>query len=231
MSFRSKQVVCGALIALGFIVSTGRVRGQATPMQRVVAADASLTPGLTNEGARQYLRAWDAGLAELVRQGVFRTVRRESDAQVLGRQHERLAQFYRGVRVFGADMTRQTGMFGQVVTIVGTYFPDIAADVTAGIPAADAAKALTAAGGGILQPSTTPELMILPMNDGTYPLVWRGRVLTSNGRRQIFIDATTGAEVFSYNDAWSQGPLKGAVGGGFGVIGDRLKVQSQLMAG
>ena len=66
---------------------------------------------------------------------VATSIRRESDRIVAGRRHERLAQFHRGVRVFGGEVVRQTNFFGQVVSIFGTYYPDIAIAVTPAVTA------------------------------------------------------------------------------------------------
>jgi len=190
-----------------------------------------MTPGTTNTVALAALRSWNNNITAMTNAGQLRSMRRESDRIVAGRRHERLAQFHRGVRVFGGEVVRQTNFFGQVVSIFGTYYPDIAIAVTPAVTAAIAPKVLAAAGHGTVVVGTAPELTVLPMDDGTYRLTWSARVIDAGDETRVFVDATTGQEVFSYNDTWTQNGLRGAVGSGTGVAGDPLKIQSELLNG
>ena len=57
---------------------------------------------------------------------------RRDDLLLAGRLHERYDQFYRGVRVFGADMAQQLNR-GQLVSAYGNVFEGIDVDTTPSI--------------------------------------------------------------------------------------------------
>jgi thermolysin len=229
--FRRVSIPILAAAALWAAATVQPAHGQGPRPQRVAAGDASMTPGTTNSAALAALRSWNTSVTAMTNAGQLRSIRRESDPTVAGRRHERLAQFHRGVRVFGGEMVRQTNFFGQVVSISGSYYPDIGIDVTPAVAAAIAPATLAAAGHGTVLPGTAPELTVLPLDDGTYRLTWSARVTTGGDLTRLFVDAMTGREVFSYDDAWAQNGLHGAVGSGTGVAGDPLKMQAQLLNG
>src|SRR5262245_48589366 len=62
------------------------------------------------------LRDWDRQLDSMARGGELRVRQRLPDLLVPGRSHERMAQYYKGVRVFGGDVVRQFASNGQVVS-------------------------------------------------------------------------------------------------------------------
>ena len=74
----------------------------------------------------------------MVRDGALQIRRTDADTLIPTRTHERMDQYYKGVRVFGGDVTRQTAG-GLTVSIFGTHYADIALDVTPALSAADAA--------------------------------------------------------------------------------------------
>src|SRR5262245_14265317 len=85
--------------------------GQAPTPRRIVASEISLTSAASDAQALAALRAADQQVTASVATGDLRTRSREADALMTGRTHERLAQFHRGVPVFGADVTRQINAF------------------------------------------------------------------------------------------------------------------------
>lgn len=220
-----------AATALWAAATVQPAHGQGPRLQRVAAGDASMTPGTTNAAALAALRSWNTNITAMANGGQLRSIRGEWDPLVAGRRHERLAQFYRGVRVYGGEMVRQTNFFGQVVSIFGSYYPNITIDTTPAISASVAPGVIAGAGLGTVRPGTTPELTVLPIDDGSFRLTWSARVLTTGKPRRIFVDAKTGEEVFGYDDLRTQKGLPGSVGSGTGVIGDLLKVQSQSSGG
>ena len=230
--------VYGRLITLGvaltLVLSAGRVHTQ-TPSRavRIVASAHALTSGDTDSGALAGLRAWDTQLTALARSGNLVRTAVATDTLVSGRVHERYVQRHLGVRVVGADLTRQLNEFGQAESIFGTYYPDIAIDVTPLINSGRAATLLGAAGHGAVPASARwkpVELVVLPMDDGTFRLTWNGRVVSAvDGHvRQIFVDARSGETLLSYDDTQTQSPASGK---GFGVLGDLKKVSTDLVGG
>ncbi|HET7220428.1 MAG TPA: M4 family metallopeptidase [Vicinamibacterales bacterium] len=150
------------------------------------------------------------------RAGELRLRMSRVDALVRGRTHERLDQYYRGVRVFGGDVAQQLNG-GQVVSLYGNVYDDIAIDPSPAL-APDEARTIVEAKAGV-DIGRRPELVVLP-RDGGYTLTWRVRAATGEDVREYFVDAHTGAIAFEYSDLKTQG----AVGRGTGVLGDTKKI-------
>jgi thermolysin len=144
-----------------------------------------------------------------------RTVR--VDPLVRGRTHERFDQYYRGVRVFGADVAQQL-IGGQIVSVFGNVYENIDIDPSPTV-AADRARATVAALAGV-EIGREPELVVLPTDRGAFALTWRIRAATGADVREYFVDAHTGAVVLDYSDLKTQS----AVGQGTGVLGDSKKI-------
>jgi thermolysin len=220
----SLAVVCLAA-ALGV---TAPILAQSPAVGRRVKATAgSLDARVSPQAALDELRLWDAAVVGWMRAGDLSRVSIEQDLKVPGRTIERLAQRYRGVPVFGADLVRQTNAWGQPESIFGTFYPDIDLTIAPGLPPDRARDALMVATKGVLGPDEVPELHILATTGG-YRLTWTARVFSPfNGLvRRVFVDADTGAVVWWYDDAWTQValPPNAFVGDGFGAINDRLKL-------
>ena len=182
----------------------------------------NLTPGVAilTQSIPQ-LRDWDVRIDRMLRSGELRVRQRRDDALIEGRVHERADQYHRGVRVFGADVARQF-QNGQLVSVFGTFYPEIDADTTPRLNE-DQARAIAVAragitGGGAIR----PELVILPVGEG-FHLTWRVRVASPNDIRQYFVDARGGAIVLDYSDRKTQVP-QGSVGTARGVLGDVKKI-------
>lgn len=177
--------------------------------------------GLTrlSAGATAELRQLDRQIDTMLREGDLRIQRTTPDLTVAGRTHERAAQFYKGVPVFGADVTRQLAD-GQTVSIFGTIYSGISLDVVPRLTADDAAAVLQRLTGQALGPSRAPQLVILPLDNGDYALTWHARLASASGIKWYFIDAADGTLRDTLDDLHSQS----AVGRGRGVLGDEKKL-------
>jgi thermolysin len=171
-------------------------------------------------------RAWSTRVDSMVRTGELRIRRQTQDTLLAGRIHERADQFYRGVRVFGADVTRQLRN-GATESVFGTMYEGIDLDPSPAIDGAEARDRLAGRLGVEIAPSIEPELVVLPRDDGSFTLTWRLRVATRRDARQYFIDATTGETVFDYSDRETQS----AVGKALGVLGDTKKISVRAATG
>ena len=139
----------------------------------------------------------------MLRTGELRVRRRTDDTLLPGRVHERADQFYRGVRVFGADVARQLRN-GATESVFGTLYEGIGIDTSPDIVAGEARELLAARLGVEIDASIAPELVILPRDDGSFVLTWRMRVAMRRDTRQYFVDAHSGATVFNYSDRETQ---------------------------
>jgi bacillolysin len=181
----------------------------------------------------QTVREWDARTQSMLRNGELRMRRVRDDTQIPGRVTERADQYYRGVRVFGADISRSVDDQGLVQSVFGNVYSgiDISPDPEL---SADDVRARIDALAGVEQPAATePELVVVPLSGGEsatlasgsaapqYRLAWRVRAVTANADIiQYFLDAKTGDVVLQYNDRQSQS----AVGRATGVLGDSKKI-------
>ncbi len=181
-------------------------------MQRVMADAGSEIPNL---------RQWDQRVDAMLRDGDLRIAQLTPDRDVAGRTHERASQYYKGVPVFGADVTRQQAG-GQTVSVFGVLYSGISLDVTPKRTAEEAAAVLQRLTGRTLGPSRAPELTILPLAAGGYALTWKARVMTPGALTMYFVDASTGEVILQLSDLKTQA----AIGHGKGVLGDDKKVSA-----
>jgi thermolysin len=169
------------------------------------------------------LRDWSARVQRLAASGdlVSRLVR--DDTQLAGRRHERLAQLYKGVPVFGGELAVQSDAAGPL-SVFGTLYEGIDLAVEPRLGVRDA-EALAAARGG--RPFGThggPQLVVLPLDSGGYRVAYRLRVALEPefDVRQLFFDASTGELLLDYRDLQTQ-----AAGLATGVLGDQKKLSVQ----
>ena len=196
----------------------------------------SPTYGQVSEGARGRVniatgsiaerRAWSSRVDRMLRGGELRIRQTREDTLVPGRTHERADQYYRGVRVFGADIARQLRS-GVTESLFGTIYEGISVDPAPTLDG-DRARALLASRTGQAIDNATPaELIVLPLDAGRYALAWRMRVVTRGDGRQYFLDAHTGATLLDYSDRKRQS----AVGRATGVLGDSKKISVRSSSG
>jgi bacillolysin len=184
-----------------------------------------LAAAVTNPRAQQRTRLLTNSLVEaMIADGRATRVHQEQDPLLEDRRHERLQQLHRGVRVFGADVTRQT-QEGRVVSVFGGVHDGIDVNATPAVSAA-AAKAVVEGLAGAAS-GRTPELVVLPLDGNRYRLAWSLRVFNAAMRRvNYFVDAHTGELLQSLDETMTQ-----SVGTGIGVNGDRKKVSAETVSG
>ena len=173
-------------------------------------------------GSAQDLRQWDPIAESMLRSGELRVRQVRQDTQLSGRRVERADQYYRGVRVFGADISRQMDDRGVVLSMFGHLYTgiDISPNPTL---TADAVKAAVTGLTALEQATDNqPELVVLPIDDGaTFRLAWRMRAVTDRADIvQYFLDAQTGTVLRQYSDRQTQSTVGRAVG----VLGDSKKI-------
>ncbi|MDP6582491.1 MAG: M4 family metallopeptidase, partial [Vicinamibacterales bacterium] len=168
------------------------------------------------------LRELDAAIDGRLRAGDLRAYETRTNDFLPGRQSERLAQYYQGIPVYGADLNRQTDG-GVTTSVFGTQFTGIDLDTSPGLSGVAARAVLDELGGPVFGPTGDPELWVLPTDDVGYALTWRG---TLSDMRTVFIDADTGEVLFEFGNWRTQ-----TVGLGTGVLGDRKKMSTQPLGG
>ena len=173
-------------------------------------------------GSPQDLRQWDPLADSMLRSGELRVRQVREDTQFDGRRVERADQYYRGVRVFGADISRQMDDTGVVRSMFGRIYPAIDISTNPSIAAAAVKAAVTGLAGLEQAADNQPELVILPIDDGaTFRLAWRMRAVTDRmDIVQYFTDAQTGDVLRQYSDRQTQSTVGRAVG----VLGDSKKI-------
>lgn len=158
------------------------------------------------------------------RDGAMRVAEATDDLLLPGHRHERLQQYHLGLEVVGGSIVRQTAN-GVVTSMLGQVYRATVDSATPGLTAAAIRARLTATGMSLL---ADPALAFLGLDDGAMALVYEVHVRgTGLDARTVYLDATTGAERLSLPLAKDQG----AVGEGLGVLNDRKKVATRLVAG
>jgi thermolysin len=193
------------------------------PLVAQQARLARVAPGSLTE-----LRAWDARVDAMLNTGELRVRITRDDTLMQGRSHQRADQFHRGVRVWGADVSRQLAG-GQTMSVFGVLYDGIDIGTAPALSAADAKATIERIAGAQLGEARVPELVVLPIENGTrYALAYTERVLSRRGLRVYFVDARTGALLLEFDDLKTQAS---AVGRGFGVLGDEKKISTRTDAG
>ena len=170
------------------------------------------------------VRQWDAQITRMIRDGQLRSRGEEPDLLVEGRSHERLDQYYEGVKVFGGELVRQTDG-GQAVSVFGIVYAGIRVETEPALSPEDAAAVVAGMTGVVAGPEVGPELVILPRDEGGYVLAYRLRVLSAEDLSVFFVDAATGEVALRYSD------LQTTVGTGQGVHHDTKKLSTTLRDG
>lgn len=159
---------------------------------------------------------------ERARELRLRTV--QQDTLIAGRQFERLDQYFKGVRVFGGEVVRETD--GKIVLgITGTLHGPVRADTTPRLEPEAALAVFERETGAATAPRIAPELVILPRDDGSFVLAYRVTGFARQELPVLFINAQSGAVELRYNNLQTQ---QAAAGLGQGVYGDEKKVSGTL---
>jgi Zn-dependent metalloprotease len=168
------------------------------------------------------LRTWDLQVDRMVRDRDLRLRTTDRDPFLPDRQHERFDQFFRGIRIVGGDLTRQTALDG-TVSLFGTIHTALNLDTTPGYSIDDAAQRIATAAGGV-SIGAVPELVILPLSDG-YHLAYMGDAFTGTEQLHVVLDAKSGEVLQKYS------AFQNEVGTGTGAYGDPKKVSSTASGG
>ena len=220
MRFRNRTL-CAAVVVV--CLFAGWPHGQSTYGQNADATRGRLSIRTESTNER---RAWTSRVDGMLRNGELRVRQSAEDPLVPGRTHERADQYYRGVRVFGADVARQL-RDGATESIFGTIYEGITSDTDPTIDEDRARELLGTRLGVEIDPSTRAELVVLPLDAGGYALAWRIRVVSRRDTRQYFISARTGGMLLDYSDRKTQT----AVGRATGVLGDLKKISVRASSG
>jgi bacillolysin len=167
------------------------------------------------------LRAEDARVERMVRAKELRLRDTQPDKLVPGRRMERSDQYHHGVRVYGADVTRQFSA-GQVVSVFGAVYDDLDVDTTPAVSEREARRTVEALAGVPIGDPRAGELVVLPRSDTAAALTWRIRAATGEDVREYFVDAHSGRVLLDYSDLQTQS----AVGGATGTLGDPKKMSA-----
>jgi len=201
-----------AIVAIGLTLPV-QPSAQGVTGMRAVAATAA-----------RDLRDWDTQITRMVRDGQVRSRGEDADLLVAGRTHERLDQYYQGVRVFGGELVRQADE-GQTVSVFGALYTGVGLDVDPTLSPADVADIIEEMTGVALGAEQAPELVVLPRDEGGYVLAYRARVMAPTDLTVYFIDAGRGDVAMKYSD------LQTTIGTGTGVQNDSKKVSTTLRSG
>jgi thermolysin len=159
----------------------------------------------------------------MLRSGELRVRQVRDDTLIAGRVNDRAEQYYRGVRVFGGDVSRQMDAQGVVLSVYGNLYSGVDIGVDPKLTA-DEARARAGELAGLAQGpgAPDPELVVLPLDGGGgFKLAWRVRAVTGTiDIVQYFLDAASGDVLLQYSDRESQA----AVGRAVGVLGDSKKI-------
>ena len=205
----------------------------ATP--RLQGGPATARLAITDAADSNRVREVDGLLNRMLRDGELRVTRVDEDPLVAGLTHERLAQYHRGVRVFGADVTRQI-RGGITTSIFGVLAPEITIDTTPAISGDEALALFDAVVDRRVVATIEPELVIVRHpNTGGFHLAHQARAWSSAGLMVGFVDAHSGDVLFEYDNLKRQehdaGCTNCSVGQGLGVNGDRKKISVSVVGG
>ena len=170
--------------------------------------------------------SWDARIQALVGSGELHLRQVRADTMLPGRRHERFAQVYRGVRVFGGELVRQSDDAG-VVSVFGTFYEGMDLEVRPTLSAGQARALVEAPDAPSFLTAKDPELVVLPERPSGYALCWRLRAWTGADLVMFFVDALDG----HVRRRFSALETQSAVGLGKGVLGDQKKVSAKSAGG
>ncbi len=172
------------------------------------------------------LRAWDARVTRMERDGLLRLRAERADTLVPGRTFARYDQLHRGVPVWGGEVVVERDR-DLTVSVVAAIYQGIDVAVEPALAPAAAKTIIEKLGGATLGPSRVPALVVFPLADGASRLAYTERVATIGDVRRYFIDARTGARLDDYSEVKRQS----AVGSGVGVLGDTKKISTKKSGG
>jgi len=176
---------CAALILFTLISVTG-ITGQAPAPNAPVLIE---TP---TDAARI---EWEKRVAQMIRHGQLK-LREEQISPDHTKRDQWFVQLYKGVPVIGAEVWRQMEA-KKAVALEGSFYTGIDLNPVPKLTRLEAQDALAAQAPDSPGPSLPPTLGILPRPDGTFVLVYQGRVFANGAVTLYSLDAKTGAVVQS----------------------------------
>lgn len=176
------------------------------------------------------VRQWDNTVNSMLRTNELRVRLQRADTLIPGRTIEQIDQYHNGVRVWGGSLSRQLDGLA-AISVFGALYVDVLVDVVPTLSQEEAKARIEKVGGTELGPDRLPELVILPMDDGSFRLVWVGDIATVQDILQLFIDAKTGAVLRQLSLRENQVPADAPVGHGKGVLGDDKKLSTFPLSG
>jgi bacillolysin len=207
-----RTILVMASLASVVWTSSGRVASQTNQTHPIAVA-------ATRSDAT--LRAVDAQIDQMVRSRDLRVREVMRDADLPDRRHERFEQYYRGVRIAGGDMTRQSAPDG-TVSIFGMLHTGLDLDTAPRLSVDAARAAIAKAVDG--QARGDAELVVLPLSDG-YHLAYAGQAFDDLQLWNVYVDAASGAVLRKFSD------FRDEVGRGKGTYGDDKKVATKAISG
>lgn len=159
----------------------------------------------------------DAVIEKMIGSGELLLEATHSDSQISGRQHEGFVQIFRGVPVYGANISRQTDR-GTTVSIFGSIYTGIDVDPNPIFSVSDVA-ALQSRSISLASRQQARPLKVVRRLNGSYALVYQ---LNGDDAVSYFVDAHQGHVVMQVDGIRRQS----AVGSGRGVHGDAKKVSA-----
>jgi len=173
------------------------------------------------------VREWDARITQMERGGALRARKLQPDTLVAGRTFVRLAQYHRGVPVWGGEVVRAEDSSQVTLWVLTNLYRGISIATEPGVGADAAKRAIERLGKGTLGPDRVPQLVVYPMADGSYRLAYTQQVATLGDVRRYFVDARTLARLDDFSERFPQS----SVGSGTGVLGDTKKVSTTFANG
>ena len=142
---------------------------------------------------------WTRRIEDMIVSGELRQRETVQDPQVPARRREQLAQVYQGIPVLGGSLTRQWD--GRELTAVyGTLYTPVDVDTVPQLTPEEAAFRIAQAFGATMRRRHSPELIVVPTEDGGYRLAYRSRIVTRDDAMMYFVDANTGEGLLAFSD-------------------------------
>ncbi|MCU0242619.1 MAG: M4 family metallopeptidase, partial [Vicinamibacteria bacterium] len=171
---------------------------------------------------------WSAEVDARAARGALRLLSETTASDLPVLRFRRYEQYIGGAPVFGAQLVREIDAKGQTAAVFGHLVEERSVDTTPVIDGARAAAIVERQLGRDGRAVGTPRLVLLPLGEQlvlTY-MLW-GAKSDPPALTRYFIDARTGAIVFSYDDL-----MTGAASGlGTGIWGDRKKMATKKESG
>ncbi len=180
---RVRPLLVALIAAVAVVAARPRAAGQQlVTVPPAVAADLAAADRLVNQ---------------MLRTGNLRVRDTVADTMMAGRAHERLEQYYRGVRIFGGDLARQVAADGTTVSIFGQVYPELNVDTSPLLTVDQAFERIPSTNA---EPSAaTTELVLLPLDSGAFALAYR--IATRGIERMVyFVDVRSGTLLRQYSN-------------------------------